>query len=292
MKQKLKVALGGIILVATVAAFAHYVSAHPALLDKLATTPPLLLVLLLGLYGLWFAALVLILRVSLRLFGKSMNRQENILLNAYSSLVNFFGPGQSGPVFRGLYLKKKHNLPVKNYIFATVLYYAFYAVISALFVCVGSRPWWQTVLAVIGVGGGCAVLVRIYASRSRITGNTGMNVRNLTLLFALTAGQLVVQAVIFYCELRSIDPSVSIAQALAYTGTANFAVFASVTPGAIGIREALLAFTQNLHGIELAVTVAANVIDRAVYLLLLGALFILTLSLHAKDKLRLGTQRP
>ena len=78
-------------------------------------------------------------RVSLRLYGKTMSRQENLLLNAYSTLINFFGPGQSGPVFRGIYLKKRLNLGVKKYVFATLIYYGFYAVISAFFLFVGSH---------------------------------------------------------------------------------------------------------------------------------------------------------
>jgi hypothetical protein len=47
-----------------------------------------------------------------------------------------------------------------------------------------------------------------------------------------------------------------------------------------------LLFSQSLHGISSAFIVAANLIDRAVYLLFLGLLFIMTLSMHAKDKLQ------
>jgi uncharacterized membrane protein YbhN (UPF0104 family) len=288
MKQKLKVGFGFLILIITTLAFTRYVTTHPALVDKLTSTNPFLLATLLALYILWFFALVVILRISLRLFGKTMGRQENILLNAYSSLINFFGPGQSGPVFRGVYLKKRHGLPVKSYIYATVLYYGFYAVISAFFMFVGTRPWWQTALLVAAAGTVSAIVIRWYARRSSISGNVGMNIGTLGLLFAATAAQLLLQLAIFYLELHSVHPDVTLAQAIAYTGTANFAVFASITPGAIGIREALLALTSNLHGMSVATTVAANVIDRAIYFVLLGLLFVLTITLHAKDKLRPG----
>ena len=56
---------------------------------------------------------------------------------------------------------------------------------------------------------------------------------------------------------------------------------------AIGIREAFLVFSQNLHHLSNMVIVAANVIDRAIYLVFLGILFIVTVGLHAKGSLRI-----
>jgi uncharacterized membrane protein YbhN (UPF0104 family) len=293
MKKKVKLAIVFLILAATIVIFIRYAATHPELLRELGDTNPVLLVSLLLLYIVWFLALVVILRISLRLYGKTMSKQENLLLNAYSSLVNFFGPGQSGPAFRGIYLKKRVGLNLKSYIFATLLYYGFYAVLSAFLLFVGSRPWWQTVLLMIAAAAGSVVVIRWYGKKSHIRDEPGINLINLGWLFAATAAQMVVQVAIFYAELRSIDTNISFAQALTYTGAANFALFAALTPGAIGIREAFLVFSQNLHHIGNAVIVAANVIDRAVYLVFLGLLFVLVLSLHAKDKLRLNkTEQP
>jgi uncharacterized membrane protein YbhN (UPF0104 family) len=285
MKKKLKIALGFLILLVTFAAFTHYISTHPQLIDKLEDTSPGLMVVLIGIYIIWFLAQVVMLRVSLKLFDKSMPKQENLLLNAYSSLVNFFGPGQSGPVFRAAYLKKRYDMRIKDYMFATLLYYGFYAIISAFFLFVGSRPWWQTLALVVVAGLGSVIVIRWYAKRSKI--REGINIINLSWLFGATAVQLLAQLLIFYLELRSIHPQTSLSQALTYTGAANFALFVSLTPGAIGIREAFLVFSQNLHHLSNSIIVGANLIDRAVYLIFLGLLFLMTLALHAKDKLRI-----
>jgi uncharacterized membrane protein YbhN (UPF0104 family) len=291
MKKKLKLALGFVILAATIAAFAHYLTTHPEIVRQLGDTDPLLAAGLLGLYILWFLALVVILRASIRLFGKTMPRQENLLLNAYSSLSNFFLPGQSGPAVRALYLKKRVGLRIKDYIFATLLYYGAYAIVSAFFLVVGSRPWWQTVLVVLAAGIGSTLLIRWYGKRSAVKGE-GMNLRALAIIFLATAAQTILQLCIFYIELKSVNPGTSFAQALTYTGAANFALFVSLTPGAIGIREAFLVFSQGLHGLSNAVIVAANVIDRSIYLVFLGVLFVLTISLHAKDKLQIKRLEP
>jgi uncharacterized membrane protein YbhN (UPF0104 family) len=288
MKKKFKIALGFLILAGTIGAFVHYVSTHHQLIDSLRQTNPLIIALLLCLYLVWFGALVYILRVSLWLFDKTMPLQENILLNAYSSLVNFFGPGQSGPAFRALYLKKRHAMRIKDYMFGTLLYYGFYATFSALFMFVGSRPWWQTVLLVGAVSGGGGLAIRLYAKRSVVSAKPGMNLKNVGLLCAFTGLQLVTQLAIFGIELHGVQPGVTLAQVLTYTGVANLAIFVSLTPGAIGIREAFLVFSQNLHHLGNSIIVAANVIDRAVYLLFLGVLFITTLTLHAKEKLHIA----
>jgi uncharacterized membrane protein YbhN (UPF0104 family) len=290
MKRHLKTILSLCIIAATIAAFSYYVSHHPETVDHLRNMPPGTLMLLLLCYGVWFLALVLVTRISLKMYGKSMGRQENFLFNAYSSLINFFGPGQSGPIFRGAYLKKRHNLGIKQYVFATLMYYGFYAVINAMFMFVGSRPWWQTAFVMIAAGGGSLVLIKWYAKKKAHIGNEpGINARTVSMLFGATALQMVAQVAIYAIELHNTGANASFGQVLSYTGVANFALFVALTPGAIGIREAFLVFSQNLHHISSTAIVAANIIDRAVYLVFLGLLFVLVLGMHAKDKLELAT---
>ena len=286
MKKKVKLAIAVLILLGTLVAFARYAGSHPALLRQLKTTSPLIMIVVIGSYFIGFLALVVILRVSMRMYDKPISRQENFLLNAYSSLINFFGPGQSGPALRGLYLKKRHGLGIKKYIFTSLLYYGFYAIISAFLLLVGSRPWWQTLLLVVAAGAGSLVIIRWYAKRSKIKDEPGINLTNLGWLFAATALQVAMQTLAFAVELRSVQPGISMSQILTYTGAANFSLFVALTPGAIGIREAFLVFSSNLHHISNAVIITANVIDRAMYLVFMGILFVTVLSLHAKDKLR------
>jgi len=287
MKKKLKVLAAFIILAGTAAAFIQYASTHPALLDKLRQTNPLILIILVSAYIVWFLALVVILRISIRMYGISISKQENMLLNAYSSLANFFGPGQSGPAVRGLYLKKRHGLAIKKYLFASLIYYGFYAFFSAFLLLAGSQAWWVTTIALLVVGSTSFTILRWYARRTTQNVESGISARAIGWIAAATAIQIFTQAFIFLIELRQIDQTISLAQAFSYTGAANFAVFVSLTPGAIGIREAFLVFSQNIHGIGNTIMVAANVIDRAVYLLFLGVLFGLVVGLHAKDKLRI-----
>lgn len=287
MKKYLRTALALVILLFTITAFAYYIKNHPETLDQLRQLPPAIILVLLALYTVAFLAYVLVTRGSLRVYGKTMSPQENILFNAYSSLINFFGPGQSGPIFRAAYLKKRHNLRVKQFMFTLMIYFGFYAIISAMFVVIGSRPWWQTALLMLAVGAGSLYMIRRYKRRSDIDTGNGLNPATIGWIFGATVLQVASFAVIYGIELQRVGAGASIGDILAYTGISNFSLFVALTPGAIGIREAFLVFSQNLHGIDNSTIVAANILDRGVYLLFLGLLFLMVISLHAKDKLNI-----
>lgn len=288
MPRKVKLVLAPLILLVTLGAFAHYLSGHPELIAQLKQTSPGTVAWVLLLYCVWFFALILLLAASLRMYRKAMPRQENFLLNAYSSLINFFGPGQSGPAVRGAYLYKRHGVRLKDYMFTTFLYYAFYAVISAFLLFAGSRPVWQTFLLLVLVATTCFSFIRRYARRSRIAADKpALTPSNVGLIGLAAVLQAIAQVAIYFVELQSVHAHVSLAQVTSYTGAANFSLFVALTPGAIGIRESFLLFTQQLHHIGSQTIVAANVIDRGVYVLFLGLLFALVVSLHAKAKLRI-----
>lgn len=289
MKKHVKTLLGITVLAGTVIVFAWYLRSHPEVLRQLKHLKITTLLVLLAIYAVWWAALAGVLQATMRLFNKKMTLRENVMLSAYSSLLNFFGPGQSGPGLRGLYLKKKHGLAIKKYIFGTLLYYAFYSIISAGMLCAGSQAWWKTMLGIAAAAAGSALVLRWYAkkARSQLSSGSRMELPVLGWLFVATAIQMIAQFAIYFVEITAIDPSASVGQTLTYTGTANFALFVALTPGAIGIRESFLLFTQQLHHLSSTIIVTANVIDRAVYLILLGVLFAIVLALHAGKKLKL-----
>mgnify|MGYP001495178980 CR=1 FL=1 len=292
LKKNLKPALALLIIAATIGAFVYYIKNHPETLAQIKQLPPALIIVLLLLYGGFLLSLLILTIGSLKVYGKRMSRQENVLFNAYSLLINFFGPGQSGPAFRGVYLKKKHDLGYKKYLFVTLIFYAFYAVLSALMAFVGTRPWWQTALLMIGVGAASGLVLRLYKKRSRQAAGGGMfTPANLGIILGATVLQLAALTTIYFVELNNVGANVSFGQVLAYTGVSNFALFVALTPGAIGIREAFLVFSQNLHGIDSSTIVAANVIDRSVYLVFLGIIFLIVLATHTKQKLKIATPK-
>jgi uncharacterized membrane protein YbhN (UPF0104 family) len=109
--------------------------------------------------------------------------------------------------------------------------------------------------------------------------------KHVALLCAAVLLQLFFTALIYHIELNSNTRSpVSFLQSMSYTGAANFSLFVALTPGAIGIREFFLVFSQKIHGIATAHIVSANVLDRGIYILFLAGSSLFLWATHAGQK--------
>ena len=284
-KPPLKTMAFALILVTTLTLFVVYLRRHPSYLTQLTHIRPIWLV---GIVAANFATIIFLTALSqvlIKIAGKQLAPTENFLLTIYSSIANFFGPLQSGPGVRAAYLKTKLKLPLRRYFILTLLAYAVFAVVSAFCLLVGTRPWWQTLLATGGAGLVSYIVIQLATTRSRGDLQTFLFTRKLLIsLVALTIFQVLCIALRYYCTLRATGAEVSLGQALSYAGAANFALFVSITPDGIGIREGFLLFSQQVHQVSTQHIVQANIIDRASYVLFLGLLFIIALSLHAKKR--------
>jgi uncharacterized membrane protein YbhN (UPF0104 family) len=110
-------------------------------------------------------------------------------------------------------------------------------------------------------------------------------------MFGATLLQLMIQAIIYYLELSYVVPNLSFGQVLAYTGAANFALFVSITPGAIGFRESFLLFSQKIHHIDSSSIVLATTIDRTIYVLVLVCIGVYIIGSNIQNQFRKLDQR-
>jgi uncharacterized membrane protein YbhN (UPF0104 family) len=283
-KQAVAIGLVGV----TIGVFLYTWHAHPELLRQLKNIQSGYVVMVVFLYGLMIALLVGIYDTTLRLCGSRLGLREQTLLTMYSSIVNFFGPLQSGPGVRTVYLKKRHGVSIKKYAAATVLYYLLFAGISGLFLLSGIRPLWHAVAFGVGalfLGAAALWFGRVRLWRYAFVKNFSPAL--VARLAVLTAAQVVLVSCIYFTELHAVHASASYAQTAVYAGAANFSLFVSLTPGALGIREAFLLFSRRLHHIPSGTILSANLIDRSVYIVFLGVLFLLVLGLHAQDRFKL-----
>ena len=277
-----------VILTATVAAFAVYFSSHPELRHQLAHTSPAILIPLLLLYIIFTGSLALVNSAALRLCRSRIAAGESVLLTMYSAVINFFGPLQSGPAFRALYLKQRHGVKLRDYTAASFVYYFFYALFSVLLLFSSLLKWWLLVPAILGL------LAIWYQKRSPLGFLRGLGQLKTSgwyYMATATAIQVSLLVIIFYIELHSVAPGVHLSQVLVYTGAANLALFVSLTPGAIGFRESFLLFTQNLHHIDAPTILAANLIDRSVYIIMLLIIAAAIFGTHANRHLKLAVSK-
>lgn len=286
MKRSLwRPVIATLVLVATIAIFIIYFRDHPEVGRQLSQTSPRVLLLLLALYLSGVVALAFVTIATLRLYKLRLQTGESLLLTMYAAIINFFGPLQSGPAFRAIYLKKKHGLSLKHYTMATLIYYCFYGGFSLLLLMSSTLKWWLLPLLTVGL------LAAYAAARSRWLKPrlAGIDLRGWYYLALATLAQIIIVTLIYYTELRTVSPGTHFWQALVYTGAANLALFVSITPGAIGFRESFLVFSKHLHHISSSTIVAANILDRAMYLVLLIILAVIIFGTHAREQFR-GTR--
>ena len=167
---------------------------------------------------------------------------------------------------RAIYLKTKIGLKIKDYIFSMFYYYGIYAGLSLSILFIG-KSWIITVIGIILT----LVIVCLVTIKLKLVNK----IKQVIVIFIATAIQVVALAAIYSVELNGVARgSYNIIQTVIYSASANLSLFVSLTPGAIGFREAFLVMSQALHHISLDSIVAANIVDRAIYVIFLGILFI------------------
>lgn len=290
MKTILFRVFGAVVALSTVCVFFLFAYRHPEVIENLKQTTAKTILTIVVMYAGSIFSIVLILSASLRLYGKYLPYSEYILLTAYSSFANFFGPGQSGPGVRAVYLKIKHGLNFKYFLFSTLTYLAWLAFLSGAMLFAARLPWWLTSIFILVAAGACVLLIWFAAGQNK-TEFVPEECKPRLIRMVLTTGigaalQISFITAAYFVELCSVDSSVTLSQAISFTGAANFSLFVSITPGAIGIREILLFLFQDMHGVSVETIATASALDRAVYMVVLALLGLLILFTHASYRFR------
>lgn len=281
------------IVVVTFGVFIYYLATHPKLLNTITTLNPGILVLLTIGYTLFTIVNSIVLFASLKFLSRNVSFLENILLTGYSSIVNFFGPLQSGPGFRAIYLKKRHNVSFKDFIITSLIFYLFFALINSLILTVAAVITLSLIPLLVAITVGLVVLFvasSILKKRqpdmlNRFLKKTRLHNPYFWLIGLGALALCVVTTLTYWVELYHVNPSVTAAQAMVYTSAANLSLFVSLTPGAIGFREAFLLLSEQLHHIPQTTIIGASVIDRAFYVMFLLILFVILLIVNSRKRL-------
>lgn len=268
--------VGPVLIVLVALLFWWYVDNHPGMLEPLGQVPLVVLPIILLLYAAVLITNSVVTARTIAMNKKTYPFSGSLQLTTYSTLVNFFGPLQSGPGFRAVYLKKKLGLSIKGYTAATTLYYGAFTVINIVLLLGVKYPLLALALIFPLAIAGYLVFRRQ---------NISVLIINGLIIGLVTALQVAVMVAIYYIELHAVGHNASLGNTLAYTASANLALFVSLTPGAIGIRESFLYLAQSLHQVPSETIIAASLLDRAVYIIFLALVFTASSGLHIKQKL-------
>jgi uncharacterized protein (TIRG00374 family) len=105
-------------------------------------------------------------------------------------------------------------------------------------------------------------------------------------LIALTLGNILLNSIVTYLEFLSIGIDIKILDVLLYTSLSSVSLLISLTPGSLGIREAVFLITSESIGINQEQILQLAVLDRSVLFVLLLLSLILIMIFVKEFKLR------
>jgi uncharacterized protein (TIRG00374 family) len=238
-------------------------------------------------------------------FTDTLTQAESFVIAVLTAIGNFFGPLFGGLGIRAVYLKKYHNLQYSKFTSTVIGYFLMMFQFNSLLAIVGllllphnSQTGvglivfgaWFVVFLVLGVvrlpdrkrfawltrnRPGAALVKVLYD----IEDGWRLMLGNRKLLVQMAVLALVNLAALYmvnYVEFVAFDIHVTAAAMMLYTAIVQASLLLSLTPGAVGLREGILILVATTLGITNQQIIQVAVLDRGVYFIMLGVLFLAT----------------
>lgn len=221
-------------------------------------------------------------------FGMFINRKIPLVnaakIGAYSSVVNFFGFLQGGFGVRGIYLKTQYNMSIKKYLGISMIQYVVLFALAGVFVLTGLMATgftWPRYLLLVAMAVLLVIVVVLrllpravlYLQKKLKSYTELARLRPIVALMVATLIYLSGGLLAFGVELSVVGATISAGSLLVYTGITQFTILIAITPGGLGIREAILLIAQSQMMLSTSDIIVASTIDRAVYFITLAVLF-------------------
>jgi uncharacterized membrane protein YbhN (UPF0104 family) len=258
-----------LVLVLVLAGIAVYLSSQPGLLVTLENIPFEATAYLVVLRLLFLGTNGLFLRESASKFGVQLRPREWFGLSVVTTMGNYIAPFSGGMVVRAAYLKRRHAFPYTQ--FATLLasnYLVNFWVIGVVGIfalsTLGAALWfhWQVLVffAVVVVSISALVvfpsitlpwenrLVQHVNTSLRGWGLVKKDMSLLTRLMAFTLVNIVLNGFSFWVAYSALGFPVSFRVALLVGLLAAFSILLNLTPGNLGVQEAVVSLSSELLG--------------------------------------------
>lgn len=258
-----------VVLVLVVAAMAWYLSSQRQLLALLENVSLAAVTNLVVLRLLFLGANGLFLRAFASKFGIRLTPREWLGLSVVTTMGNYITPFSGGMIARAAYLKRRHAFPYAR--FATLLASNYLVnfwvigvvgVLTMLTVREAVQSYWQVVAFFVAVVASISALATFPAVKlpwkNRLVDrvNTSLDgwalVKNDWPLLARLVTYALVNALLnglsFWVAYGALGSPVSFRAALLVGLLAAFSILVNVTPGNLGIQEAVVSLSSGLLG--------------------------------------------
>jgi uncharacterized protein (TIRG00374 family) len=274
------------------------------MIEVLRNVNPFLIIAVISLFLCVFFLEGLFIQVTLKIFKKDISVKESYYLSTLSRIGNYLLPLRAGAVFRAAYLKKKYDFDYSKFLSTLYGYYiilflinASLALIALIFKwIVGGEFYFLLTLFFVGLFGGMLFLIfvrfpfekffkkdtgvisKVLKFMSKFMNSWDMIVKEKKHFFnllLLTLGNIVINGVITYIEFVSIGVNVKIMDVILYTCLSGVSLLISLTPGSLGIREAVFLITSQSIGLSQDQIMQLAVLDRGIMFVLLLIVLVL-----------------
>ena len=241
-------------------------------------------------------------------FGVSLKPKEYFGLSIVTNFYNYITPFRGGMIARAAYLKKKHNFAIVNFLATLSAVYvlvfliaSLLGLISMLFIKI-SYNLFNLPVFILFLGIFLFMfLIIILSPKIPESKNKWLNrfikvingwhlIKNnkrvIFIVSIITLIQLALGAISSILTYRIIGLDLSFSKALFLSAIGNLSILVSITPGNLGVGDAIAVFSASLIGITLTQAVAATILGRAIGLItifILGPIFSYILLKHKPE---------
>lgn len=309
MKHKIKTLIGVGILIAIALLLFNYLKNHITDFKQLTLVNPLYLILLIiiFIFTLFFNGFLL--KELVKPFGIKLKSFESFGLTAISNFYNLITPFRGGTGVRAVYLKKKYNFPYVHFLTILSSIYIIIFLIGSILGLLSMIFIWFN----YGIFSGLIFLVFllfflfllsiiIFSPKLSKSKNKWINKfikvingwhlikSNKRVIFVISFIaflQLVLGSLNFLIAYNIFGIEIGFFKALFIASISSLAIFLAITPGNLGIGDAINVFSAKIIGVGLTEAIAVTILLRVVNILvifILGPIFSIILLKH-KPKL-------
>jgi len=242
-------------------------------------------------------------KIVLKAFNKDIKIHESFYVSTLSRIGNYLLPLRAGIAMRATYLKKKFSFPYSQFISTLYGYYIILFLLYSAFALSGLAYKYiatresYIVLTLFFTGIFITMiifsLVKIPIEKVPSTKNRAINTiikilkkilngwniiisnkKTLLNLFLISLGNILLNVVIFLLEFGALGIKSSIENIILYSSLSGVSLLVSITPGSLGLREAIFMLTSQSLGISNEIIMQMALLDRGIMFALLTVLAI------------------
>ena len=286
-----------------VALFIYYIKENISDFKQLSIVSPWLLIILVIIFLLTYFVISQITILLLKQLNVCLSQKESFALSIVTGFYNLITPFRGGMAVRAVYLKKKHKFAYVDFLATLSASYiliflvaSFMGLISTILIYLQTKTY-NIILSVI-FGGVFLVMLFIIIVSPKFTESkdnkwlnrfikviNGWNLikDNKKVVFSVALFsliQILFGSLMIYLEFKVFGLDVGFIQSLFLTSISSLGILLAITPGNLGINEAIIVFSAATIGITPIESLSAALLGRAVSLVvlfILGLIFSYTL---------------